>query len=215
MASHAHVRLQVPQIDVYSALALWRHPLLIGSTTSEADRLSTQDASPSIFDVSPGRSAVLIKARSNVGPISFATSEVAGSFSACVRDHQVEVADILEGQLSVSLKGLTSGNNLYDAELRRRIDTRRHPAAILELKTAVRIDGTSRYELTSSIEFHNVTRTIGGVVSIEVSKDNTLVIRGEQILDVRDFNLETPTTLALKIYPDVWVEMHLEGIARK
>jgi hypothetical protein len=157
---------------------------------------------------------VLIKARSNVGPISFATSEVEGTFSTHVKGGEVETQHFVEGRLVVSLKGLTSGNNLYDSELRRRIDTRRFPAAILELKSAARSDGTNMYELSSSIEFHNVTRKISGTVSIDVADQKTIVVRGEQILDVRDFNLETPTTLALKIYPDVWVEMHLEGKAR-
>ena len=38
-----------------------------------------------------------------------------------------------------------------------------------------------------------------------------VVVRGEHTFDVRHFNLEPPTTVALKIYPDVVVELHLEG----
>ena len=173
--------------------------------------MSPHDVLPQTYTVIPGRSAVLIKARSNVGPISFATSEVEGTLSAVFGDGLIGATGILDGRLSISLKGLTSGNNLYDTELRRRIDARRHPLAILELTSATSVPGTTKYELVSSIEFHNMTRTISGVASIEISRENTVVVRGEQILDVRDFNLETPTTLALKIYPDVLVEMHLEG----
>ena len=41
-----------------------------------------------------------------------------------------------------------------------------------------------------------------------------MVIRGTQTLDIREFALEVPTTLALKIYPEVAIEMHLEARPR-
>jgi hypothetical protein len=166
------------------------------------------------FDVLPGRSAVLVKARSNVGPISFATTDIEGTFSAVVKDRQLVTDGLVEGHLMVSLKALTSGNILYDTELRRRIDTRRFPSAILDLQSATRTEDQTGYELNSTIELHNVTRSISGSVSVEISPQNTVIVRGEQTLDVRDFNLEAPATLALKIYPDVWVELHLEGQAQ-
>jgi hypothetical protein len=181
--------------------------------TSEAPSLSTQGAAPVSFELLPGRSAVLIKARSNVGPISFATTQITGRFSAAIKDRQLVTDGIIEGHLEVSLKDLTSGNNLYDTELRRRIDTRRYPLAILELRSANRSTDQARYDLSASIELHNLTREIQGSVSIEITSANSAVVRGEQTLDVRDFDLEVPTTLALKIYPDVLIEMHLEGRA--
>jgi polyisoprenoid-binding protein YceI len=166
------------------------------------------------FDVLPGRSAVLIKARSNVGPISFATTDIEGTFSAAITDGHLVTDGDVSGHLTVSLQGLTSGNVLYDSELRRRIDTRRFPSAILELQSAVASTDRTRFELTSTLEMHNVTRSLTGSVSVDISGQNTAVVRGEQTLDVRDFDLEVPTTLALKIYPDVLVELHLEGRAR-
>ncbi len=176
--------------------------------------MRVQSASPVTFDLLPGRSAVLVKARSNVGPISFATTDIEGTFTAVVKDHRLQAESPIEGHLEVSLVALTSGNRLYDTELRRRIDTRRYPLAILDLQSATSTEDLTRYALSSAIEFHNVTRTINGSVSVEISRQNTVVVRGEQTLDVRDFNLETPTTVALKIYPDVWVELHLEGRAQ-
>jgi hypothetical protein len=176
--------------------------------------LSTDDAPPVTFDVLPGRSAVLVKARSNVGPISFATTDIEGSFSAVLEDGHLETDGVVTGHLTVSLQALTSGNVLYDSELRRRIDTRRFPSAILELQGASPSVERTRYELTSTLEMHDVKRTISGSVSVEISGHESAVVRGEQTLDVRDFDLEVPTTLALKIYPDVLVELHLEGRAR-
>ncbi len=41
-----------------------------------------------------------------------------------------------------------------------------------------------------------------------------MVIRGQQTLDIREFELDVPMTLALKILPEVSVEMHLEARAQ-
>ena len=162
------------------------------------------------FDIVPGRSAVLVRARSMVGPISFATSDVEGAVSMALRDGAVDTGGSLTARLVVPLHTLTSGNNLYDSELRRRIDTRRHPLATLSLKSASRIEETNRYDLVGEMELHNEIRAIAGTVSITIPHDGTVVVRGEQTFDIRDFKLEPPTTFSFKIYPDVFVEMHLE-----
>jgi hypothetical protein len=174
--------------------------------------VSVPTSSQMSFAVLPGRSAILVKARANVGPISFATSDVEGQISMTLEGDNLSVASPLSGRLIVPLSALTSRNSLYDAELRRRIDTRRFPLATIELTGADRIEGTNRYALTAQMQFHDVVRTISGLVTLEV-KDENVAIWGEQTFDVRDFNLGVPTTLALKIYPDVSVEMHIEALA--
>jgi hypothetical protein len=175
--------------------------------------VSPSDVRQTSFIVAPRRSAVLVKARANVGPISFATSDLEGLIKVAVEGEALSTEGLLEGRLTIPLHDLTSGNSLYDAELRRRIDTRRYPLATIQLCSAKRIDETNRYELKAEMELHNVVRTISGWVSVDFQGE-AIVIRGEQTFDVRDFDLEAPATLALKIYPDVLVEMHLEAHAQ-
>jgi hypothetical protein len=164
----------------------------------------------SSFHVISGRSAVLVRARSSVGPISFATNELEGVVTLALRDQLVDTAAPLGGRLVVPLTKLTSGNGLYDTELHRRVSSRRFPLAVIELSGATSC-GSNRYELTGEMEFHNVVRTISGFVSFENPDPGSIVIRGERTFDVRDFNLEIPTSLSLKFYPEVSVEMHLEA----
>lgn len=166
------------------------------------------------FDVMPGRSAVLVKARSSVGPISFATSDVRGEIGAGVEEDTIGAGDPVTGQLTVSLTSLTSGNGLYDTELKRRIDARRYPDAFLELEHAVRAGRTNRYDLTARLEIHDIVRPLVGFVTVEPLRRDVLVVRGQQMLDIREFDLDVPMTLALKIQPEVSVEMHLEAQAR-
>jgi polyisoprenoid-binding protein YceI len=173
--------------------------------------LRSKGTAPSTFEVVPGRSAVLIKARSNVGPISFATGEVRGQIHVDVDGQAVDTMAPVKAQLTVSLRSLTSGNTLYDTELKRRIDARRHPDAFVELEHARHLTGTNRYELSGRIEIHDVTRALEGTVTLESFAKGVMIVRGQQNLDIREFNLEVPTTLALKIYPEVSVEMHVEA----
>jgi hypothetical protein len=117
----------------------------------------------------------------------------------------------MEGRLEIPLQTLTSGNTLYDSEIHRRINTRRHPTATIGLLGARRSADGHGYALTGVIQFHDQTREISGSITAEFSRPDVLVVRGEQTLDIRDFGLESPNTLGLKIYPDVMIEMHLEG----
>lgn len=177
--------------------------------------MSSRAAAPTVFEVQPGRSAVLVKARSSVGPISFATSQVRGSISVVLEDKVIDVDSPITAELSVSLHELTSGNSLYDTELKRRIDARRYPVATLHLEQAARTATESnRFELSGRIELHAVVRPLSGLVTVERLERDMMVIRGQQMLDIREFELDVPTMLALKIFPEVSVEMHLEARAQ-
>jgi hypothetical protein len=41
--------------------------------------------------------------------------------------------------------------------------------------------------------------------------DRRLVVRGEQVVDIRDFGIASPTVLMLRIYPDVVVGLQVEA----
>ena len=56
-----------------------------------------------------------------------------------------------------------------------------------------------------------MTRPAQGTVSVEVRLDGRLVITGEQVFDIRDFAIPSPTVLMLRIYPDVRVRLHAEA----
>jgi hypothetical protein len=175
--------------------------------------MSSGPAAPTVFHVQPGRSAVLVKARSNIGPISFATSGVRGSISAALDSGAIDLDTPVAAEVIVSLRELTSGNTLYDTELKRRIDARRFPDAILRLEQVARADEPNRFVLSGRIELHAVVRPLSGVVAVERLERDKMVIRGRHTLDIREFDLDVPPLLALKIYPDVSVEMQLEARA--
>jgi polyisoprenoid-binding protein YceI len=161
------------------------------------------------FRLSPDRSVVLIEVRSTVGPISFGAIGVTGHIDAAVTDGVIDTSTPPSAHVEVAVDGLRSGNSLYDAELTRRIDASRFPIAVLDLSEAAASGGTSRYSLAGELTFHGVTREAHGTVSVEVVSGTRLVVTGEQVFDIRDFDVPSPTVLMLRLYPDVRVHLHV------
>jgi DNA-binding PadR family transcriptional regulator len=166
---------------------------------------------PECFHLVPDRCAVLIEVRSTVGPISFGTIDISGTVRAALSDGLLCTDVTPTGRLTIDMAGLSSGNNFYDAELLRRIDARRFPRATVELRECAPSGLGSRYRLAGELTFHGVTRPAEGTVSVEAKSGHRLVITGEQVFDIRDFAVPSPTVLMLRIYPDVRVRLHAEA----
>jgi DNA-binding PadR family transcriptional regulator/polyisoprenoid-binding protein YceI len=163
------------------------------------------------FRIDPDRSAVLIDVRSTVGPLSFGTLGVTGTVQAALSDGVLQADVAPSGRLTIDVASLNSGNRLYDAELLRRIDARRHPTAVVNLRECAVCGPGSRYRLAGEITFHGVTRVAEGTVQVDALSERRLVITGEQVFDIRDFAVPSPTVLMLRIFPDVRVHLHAEA----
>ncbi len=58
---------------------------------------------------------------------------------------------------------------------------------------------------------HDIVQAITGEVEVEMLSPDLLVVKGEHSLDISTFGIELPSTLLLRIEPQVEVEMHLEA----
>jgi PadR family transcriptional regulator, regulatory protein PadR len=177
-----------------------------------SDRIDTDGTeSPKRFRLVPERSVVLIEVRSTVGPLSFGAIGLTGSVEATVIDGVLRTEVAPTGRLEIAIAELRSGNNLYDAELLRRIDARRFPTAKVELRECAASGPGTRYGLKGELTFHGVTRPAEGTVDVHAVSDERLVVTGEQVFDIRDFSIPSPTVLMFRIYPDVRVRLHAEA----
>jgi PadR family transcriptional regulator PadR len=163
------------------------------------------------FRVVPERSVVLIEARSTVGPIRFGALGLTGSIQVDMVGSDVCCDAKPTADLVVPVDQLRSGNGLYDAELLRRIDARRFPRVALTLQDCTSIGTGDRYRLAAEVTFHGITRPLRGTVGVKLLSARKLVVTGDHALDVRDFQLPSPTVLMLRIYPDVRVNLHVEA----
>ena len=50
-------------------------------------------------------------------------------------------------------------------------------------------------------------------MTAELSDRGTVIVNGNQIIDIRAVRIGVPSTFMLKIYPEVEIEMHLEAEA--
>jgi hypothetical protein len=172
------------------------------------DRASTS------FRIDPDRAALVLVARSNAGPITFGATGIEGSISAHVTDGEVATTVPPAARLEVPVQRLTCGNGLYDAELLRRVDARLFPRAVIELRDASPVGTTGRYHVEGMLTFHGVTRSMAGTVAVSFPEPGRIVIEGEQMLDMRHFEITPPAVAMLRIYPEVRVQLHLEaGVA--
>jgi polyisoprenoid-binding protein YceI len=154
---------------------------------------------------------VLVEARSTVGPISFGALGLTGVIEVDVADGQVVPDSRPSALVEVPISSLRSGNRLYDAELLRRIDAARYPVVTLDLHQGAALGVGDRYRLAGSATVHGVTRAVTGTVEVHLGADGRLDVTGEQVFDIRDFGIESPTVLMLRIYPDVTVRLHVEA----
>ena len=169
-------------------------------------------AEPASFRVMPDRAAVVSVARSNAGPITFGATGIEGSIAAEVDQGAVSVRVPPAARLEVPIGKLTSGNQLYDAELLRRVDARLFPKAVVELQKVSPVGNTGRYHVVGELTFHGVTQSMEGTVSVSFPSPERMVVEGEQVLDMRHFHITPPTVAMLRIYPDVRVQLHLEAM---
>lgn len=156
-------------------------------------------------------STVVVSARSSMGPIAFQATGLEGEIDLEVVDGGVDVHGPVSGRLLVPVSRLSSGKELFDAELARRIDARVHPTAELRLLSVEHVAGTE-YLLNGSMHFHGVDHSIAGTVALEQLTPDRMVAVAHKVLDIRDFKIPPPTLLMLKIYPEVSVTLLAEGV---
>ena len=65
--------------------------------------------------------------------------------------------------------------------------------------------------MLGDLSFHGITREVSGTVAVEAPDGDTIVIEGDQVFDIRDFDVPSPKILMLKILPDVRVHMLLRA----
>lgn len=156
------------------------------------------------------RSCIWVSGRSNLHPINTETRGVTGWFEASTRaDGSLDLDQPYSGQLQLAVSKLTSGNQLYDHELRRRIDAKRYP--IIEGRvTRLAADGSHPgYLVAGDIFFHGKTRSFEHRMDIELREEASLT--GKYVFDIRQFGMKPPSMLMIRVYPEIEVRVELYG----
>jgi polyisoprenoid-binding protein YceI len=139
-------------------------------------------------------------------PIHGEAEGLEGSIEADMAEGRIDVSGAPRIQIELPVEKLQSGKKLEDVEMMRRIDARRFPKITGET-TEVKENGGGRYRIRGDLTFHGVTRQVEGEVTVSAPDEHSLVIEGEQVFDIRDFGVQPPKILMLKVHPDVRVRV--------
>jgi hypothetical protein len=164
------------------------------------------------YRIVPERSQVIIDASSSVHPIHTRTNGLEGFVELTLTGGRVDVGAMKRGWLSLPVDRLRSGNPLEDRELRRRIDARRFPTIDGELTHLESMDG-DQYLVGGDLTFRGTTRAYEAPMTISALDDNTMRLTGQATFDVRDFGMEPPRILMLRVHPEV--EVRVEIVAER
>jgi len=108
----------------------------------------------------------------------------------------------------VSTDSLSADNALVGREIKKRLDARRYPTVVAEISKVAGPTG-GKYEVNGELSLRQATQPITGRAELVAGTDSTLEITGELTIDVRDFQLDPPKMLGLKVYPEVAVTVRL------
>lgn len=150
-----------------------------------------------------------IDARSNVHPIHTETEGLEGWLDLDITDGKINVDQTLLGHLEFPVENLKSGNAFEDRELRRRIDARRYPSISGDLKSMKDTDTAGSYIVAGDVTFRGVTHTYEDTMTVAIADDRTVTLAGQSTFDIRDFGMEPPRILMLKVQPEVTVRVEI------
>ncbi len=160
------------------------------------------------YRILTNRSRVWIEARSNVHPIHTEATGLDGWLDLEFTDG-VDLDGPLVGHLEFPVENLKSGNGFEDRELRRRIDSRKYPNIIGDLTSMQRADGSSQYIVGGDLTFRGITRSYQDTMTVDRGEDGTLTLAGRSTFDIRDFGMDPPRILMLKVQPEVSVRVEI------
>jgi polyisoprenoid-binding protein YceI len=108
---------------------------------------------------------------------------------------------------------LSSGNRMEDRELQKRIDARRYPTITGVLEEMVRAGSNGSYRVSGQVTFRGVSRPHQDEMTIHAVDDQTIQLAGTSRFDIREFGMEPPRVLMLKVDPEV--DIHVDIVAIK
>jgi polyisoprenoid-binding protein YceI len=157
------------------------------------------------YTIASTESRVTIDATSSVHPIHAETDGLEGWLELDIDgDGRVNLAAGPHAHIELPVDRLRSGNPLEDRELRRRIEARRYPKITGDLASMEETGSAGHYLVGGDVTFKGVTKASQGEVTLSVEADS-LRVHGSSVFDIRDFGMEPPRILMLKVSPDVTI----------
>jgi polyisoprenoid-binding protein YceI len=161
------------------------------------------------YAVLPAQSKLTFEANSSIHPVHGQGSEL-GGYVAAAWDADGSFASDPPPAMRVELRveRLRSGNAIQDREMWKLIDSRRFPLIAADLREVHSSGEPGRYRASGDITLAGRVRRYEGELSVKHDGDR-VTVDGDLIVDIRDFGIQPPRFLMLKVEPKVKVSLHL------
>ena len=148
--------------------------------------------------------------RSSVHPIHGRATELSGMIEGEFGEDGRPLLDRPHrGWVEIPVVAIRSGNRINELEMQRRADVRQYPTIRFEVTRAWPVDGgTDRYRAAVSVTAHGRSQSVEEDFSLR-RDGRRLVLEGRHTFDMRDFGVNPPRILTLKVDPQVKVDVRL------
>lgn len=155
------------------------------------------------YDIDPAVATISFNASTSLHPV-VASAPVSGWFEADIAADGFVPGTPIAGRIEIPVDDIRSGNPLYDAETRRRIDVKAHPLISAELTTTLTVDGESAV-VEGTVDFLGETVLLEGELNVAPGP----LLTGEGTVDIRWWGLKPPRLLAFRVEPEVVIKINL------
>ena len=161
------------------------------------------------FRVNTAQTTVSVGLRVNLHPSHISANALSGVIECEVDDQGTPRLDQpYSAELTLPVDAIKSGNGIQDREMRRRFDVSRYPTITATVTHGEAGEGEGRYRAVAQLTMHGQTREITGDVQLGVN-GKTMTIDGQQVINVKDFGIDPPRLIILKVEPDVDLQVHI------
>ncbi|MDQ2908479.1 MAG: YceI family protein [Candidatus Eremiobacteraeota bacterium] len=159
------------------------------------------------YVVAPRETKLEFVASSSLHPVKGSATDVHGYVDAVVSESSLSLEPAPSMHLEFPVERLRSGNDMQDREMWKRLDSKRSPSVVADLRE-LRPTGPGRYRASGDITLAGRTRRYEGELAVIVD-GNRLRVDGKLPLDIRHFGISPPRFLMFTVAPVVDVRLHL------
>lgn len=164
------------------------------------------------YRIVPERSTLWADAKSSLHAIHVQSQALDGYFEIEVAASGLDLAKPPSGQLELEADSLKTGNGLEDRELERQLEVRKYPFVRGAVRAVTALGDGKRYRVRGDLTLHGVTRSLEGDVTLRTLDDRTVEVEGEKTIDLREFGLNPPKILMMKVYPEVKIRARVVAV---
>jgi len=142
-------------------------------------------------------------------PITAETRALVGTIVGELDENGVPRFELEHGaRLQLAVETMKSGHRLQDMEMQRRLHPRKYPLIEVVVDRAWRLDGTDRCRAAFRVTAHGRTQSFEEDFRMRL-EGRRLIVEGEHTFDMRDFDVNPPGFLTLKVDPEVTVKARI------